>query len=138
MADVIVQSELERRLGIQIAELTPERVVGTMPVAGNTQPFGMLHGGASCVLAETLASVGAWLHFAQFGGVAVGVEINATHHRPARRGRVEGIATAVHLGRSYASYDVVIRDEDGRRTCTARMSCMFRPSEAHPVNGGDQ
>src|SRR5688500_12233026 len=79
------------RLGIEITEASPERVVGTMPVDGNTQPLGLLHGGASCALAESLGSVGASMHAAvTFGGYAVGVEISATHHRPARGGRVTG------------------------------------------------
>lgn len=122
MPDTVPPGELEKRLGIEVTEASPERVVGTMPVDGNTQPFGVLHGGASCVLAETLASVGACLHFGRTGGIAVGTEINATHHAPARWGRVTGVATAVHLGRRLASYEIVLVDEDGRRLCTARMT----------------
>jgi uncharacterized protein (TIGR00369 family) len=114
--------ELERRMGIEVLEAAPDRVVGRMPVDGNTQPFGVLHGGASCVLAESLASVGACLHFGRTGGVAVGTEINATHHAPARGGRVTGVATAVHLGRRLASYEIVLTDDEGRRLCTARMT----------------
>ena len=72
-------------MGIKITEASPQRVVGTMPVAGNTQPYGLLHGGASCVLAETLGSVGAALH-AGPDKFTVGIEINATHHRAARSG----------------------------------------------------
>ena len=79
---------LPQRMGIVLTEATAERVVGTMPVEGNTQPFGLLHGGASCVLAESLGSVGATIHAMQsFGGYALGVEISATHHRSARTGR---------------------------------------------------
>src|SRR5678815_3381949 len=90
---------LPERMGIVLLEATPHRVVGTMPVEGNTQPYGLLHGGASCVLAETLGSVGAALHAAgTHGGIAVGVDINATHHRSARTGVVTGVATAIHLG----------------------------------------
>jgi 1,4-dihydroxy-2-naphthoyl-CoA hydrolase len=115
-------SELETAMGIEVLDATPQRVVGSIPVAGNTQPFGVLHGGASCVLAETLASVGACLHFGQYDRIAVGAEINATHHAPARGGRVTGVATAVHLGRRLATYEIVLTDEDGRRVCTARMT----------------
>jgi uncharacterized protein (TIGR00369 family) len=98
-----------------------------MPVEGNTQPYGLLHGGASAVLAETLGSVGAMLH----GGpskIAVGVDLNATHHRSLRSGTVTGTATPVHRGRSSATYEIVITDESARRVCTARLTCMLRPA----------
>ena len=119
--------DLAARLGIVLTEVSPERVVGTMPVEGNTQPYGLLHGGASCVFAETLGSLGAAAHARrQFGGIALGTEINATHHRSVRNGLVHGVATAVHLGRTAASYEIVITDERGRRVCTARLSCALR------------
>ena len=87
-----------------------------MPVAGNTQPYGLLHGGASVVLAETLGSLGAALH-AGPGRVAVGLDINATHHRAARAGHVRGVATPLQLGRTLASYEVVITDDEGPHGC---------------------
>lgn len=124
----IPRGALENQLGLEVSESTPERVAGSIPVAGNTQPFGALHGGASCVLAETLASVGACLHFAASGGNAVGIEINATHHRPARGGRVHGVARAVHLGRTVATYEAVLTDDAGKRTCTARVTCVRVPA----------
>ncbi|HEX6444503.1 MAG TPA: hotdog fold thioesterase [Streptosporangiales bacterium] len=111
-------------MGIRIGEATPQRVVGTMPVAGNTQPYGLMHGGASCVLAETLGSIGAALHAAP-DRLAVGLEINASHHRAVRRGTVTGVATAVHLGRSVATYLIEVTDERDRRVCTARLTCMI-------------
>src|ERR1700747_2648529 len=98
---------LPARMGIHILEASADRVVGTMPVEGNTQPYGLLHGGASCVLAETLGSIGSALH-AGLSHKVVGVDINATHHRAARAGLVTGVATGVHLGRTHATYDVVI------------------------------
>ncbi len=116
---------LVERMGIEITEATPERVVGTMPVEGNIQPYGLLHGGASCVLAETLGSVGAALH-AGPERIAMGIEINATHHRSATSGLVTGVATRLHGGRTLASYDIEIVDEQGRRVCSARLSCMLR------------
>src|SRR3954454_12943929 len=92
---------LAERMGITITEASPDRVVGTMPVEGNTQPYGLLHGGASCVLAETLGSVGSALHGMTVGKpAAVGVDINATHHRALREGTVTGVATPVHRGRT--------------------------------------
>jgi uncharacterized protein (TIGR00369 family) len=118
---------LPDRMGITLVEASPQRVVGTMPVDGNTQPFGLLHGGASCVLAETLGSVGATMYAAQqHGGYAVGVDINATHHKAARTGVVTGIATPLQLGRSILSYEIVITDESGQRVCTARLTCAVR------------
>lgn len=118
--------DLNARMGIEVVEMTAERIVGTMPVEGNTQPFGLLHGGASVVLAETLGSVGANLH-AHPDKMAVGVDINATHHRSARSGTVTGVATAIHLGRSSAVYEVVITNEAGKRLCTSRITCALVP-----------
>ncbi|WP_344967476.1 hotdog fold thioesterase [Streptosporangium fragile] len=112
-------------MGIEITEATAERVVGTMPVEGNIQPYGLLHGGASCVLAETLGSTGAAIH-AGPGRGAVGIEINATHHRSATSGLVTGVATRIHGGRTIATYDIEITDEQGRRVCTSRLTCMLR------------
>jgi 1,4-dihydroxy-2-naphthoyl-CoA hydrolase len=118
---------LAERMGITVTEASPQRVVGTMPVAGNTQPYGLLHGGASCVLAETLGSIGAALHAATVnGGIAVGVDINATHHKGKRDGYVTGVATPLHLGRTTASYEIVITDDNGTRVCTARLTCVLR------------
>ena len=119
---------LNTRMGIEIVELSAQRVVGTMPVEGNTQPYGLLHGGASVVLAETLGSIGSALHGAP-DRLSVGVDINATHHRSARTGTVTGTATAVHLGRSTACYEVVITDEQDRRVCTARITCALMPAQ---------
>ena len=118
---------LAERMGLEVSELAPDRVVGSIPVEGNTQPYGLLHGGASCVLAETLGSAGAAVYAAQsHGGYAVGVDINATHHRAARSGTVTGVATALRLGGSICSYEIVITDEAGARVCTARLTCAVR------------
>ncbi|WP_049821114.1 hotdog fold thioesterase [Kineococcus radiotolerans] len=116
---------LVERMGIAFVEMSPQRVVATMPVAGNTQVAGFLHGGASCVLAETLGSVGALLHVWP-GGLALGTDINATHHRSVRSGLVTGVATAISLGRTLCSHEVVISDEEGRRLCTARITNYVR------------
>src|SRR5712691_3521758 len=116
---------LVARMGIRIVEASAARVVGTMPVAGNTQPYGLLHGGASCVLAETLGSLGSALH-AGPGRITVGVEISATHHRGASGGEVTGIASLLHGGRSITTYEIVISDEQSRRICTCRLSCLLR------------
>ena len=122
---------LARRMGIVLTEATPERTVGTMPVEGNTQPYGLLHGGASCVLAETLGSVAATLHaYRLFRGYAVGVDISATHHRATRAGLVTGVATALHLGGAVATYEIVVTDGDDKRLCTARLTCLLRKSSS--------
>ncbi|HEV7145682.1 MAG TPA: hotdog fold thioesterase, partial [Pedococcus sp.] len=115
-------NSLMRRMQIEIIDATPDRVVGRMPVEGNTQPYGLLHGGASVVLAETLGSIGSALH-AGPTRIAVGLDINATHHRAARSGFVTGTATALSLGNTLASYDVVITDEQDKRVCTCRITC---------------
>jgi 1,4-dihydroxy-2-naphthoyl-CoA hydrolase len=120
---------LLERMGIEITEASAERVVGRMPVAGNTQPYGLLHGGASCVLAESLGSIGSAIHAGE-GRIAVGVDINATHHRAMTSGVVTGAATPVHRGRSSATYEIVVSDEQGRRVCTARLTCMLRPAQS--------
>jgi len=117
--------ELGDTMGIEITEASPDRIVGRMPVAGNRQPYGLLHGGASVVLAETLGSLAAALH----GGpekAPVGIEVSATHHRSATSGSVTATATAISLGRTLATYEIVIVDDEGRRTCTARLTCLLR------------
>lgn len=124
--DVFVNGgTLGAKLGIELVEASARRIVATMPVEGNTQPLGLLHGGASAALAETLGSVGAALH-AGPGRYVVGVDLNATHHRSARAGIVTGVATALHLGRTMASYDIAICDAQDRRICTSRITCLIR------------
>ena len=123
---------LNDKMGVELVEVSAERVVATMPVEGNTQPYGLLHGGASVVLAETLGSIGSAIH-AYPTRIAVGVDINATHHRAATSGTVTGVATAIHLGRSSTSYDIVITDDQGRRVCTSRITCALL--DARPAAG---
>jgi 1,4-dihydroxy-2-naphthoyl-CoA hydrolase len=128
---------LAGRMGIRIVAASPERVVGTMPVAGNVQPYGILHGGASCVLAESIGSLGAALQ-AGPDRFTVGIEINATHHRSASSGLVTGVATLAHGGRTMSTFDIVITDELDKRICTARLSCLHRdavPFGGTPIRG---
>ena len=119
------EGSLSDRMGIVVTSATAQQVTGTMPVDGNTQPYGLLHGGASCVLAETLGSLGAALHSGP-GRYVVGIEISATHHRAAPDGHVTGVATRLHGGRTLVSYEIVISDERDRRVCTARLTCLIR------------
>lgn len=125
----VLTGQLMDRMGIVITDWDLDHMVATMPVAGNRQPYGLLHGGASCVLAETLGSIAAALYAAPERG-ALGIEINATHHRAARDGVVTGVCVPIHLGRTIASYEIVISDEEDRRVCTARLTCALRPLPA--------
>jgi uncharacterized protein (TIGR00369 family) len=119
---------LNDKMGIELIEVSPERLVATKPDEGNTQPNGLLHGGASVVLAETLGSLGSAVH-AYPDRYPVGVDINATHHRAATSGIVTGTATPVHLGRTSTSFEVVITDEAGKRVCTSRITCVLLPAQ---------
>jgi uncharacterized protein (TIGR00369 family) len=121
----LADQQLTAKLGIEVTDWTPERVVGTMPVAGNLQPYGLLHGGANAVLAETLGSTAAALN-APEGKVTLGLELSCTHHRAATEGKVTGVCTPMHTGRSTATYEIVIFDESGKRTCTAKLTCIMR------------
>jgi 1,4-dihydroxy-2-naphthoyl-CoA hydrolase len=112
---------LAEALGIEIVELNRERVVGTMPVDDRTrQPFGLLHGGASIALAETVASFGAVMHVDRERFSAVGLDINGNHLRAKTDGVVRATAVPVHLGRSTQVWSIEIADEAGRLVCIAR------------------
>lgn len=132
-----MHSALDDTMGLQLVELRPERAVGRMPVAGNTQPYGLWHGGASCVLAETLGSMAAYAH-ARPERVAVGVDLNATHHRAVRSGWVTGTATAIRLGRSVAMYEIVLVDDHDNRICTARLTCQLVPAPGAEQGAGQR
>ena len=120
---------LHERMGITVVEAAVDRVVATMPVEGNTQPYGLLHGGASAVLAEGVGSIAASLHAGR-DRLALGVDLNATHHRGVRSGVVTGTAVPVHLGSTTTSHAITISDEEGRPVCTARLTCLIRPARA--------
>jgi uncharacterized protein (TIGR00369 family) len=116
---------LVTKMGIKFLELSPEKTVATMPVEGNTQVAGILHGGAHVVLAETLGSFAAALH-AGAGRHVVGIEVGATHHRSIASGLVTGTCTAIHLGGTLATHEIVMTDDHGRRLSTARITNMIR------------
>jgi uncharacterized protein (TIGR00369 family) len=133
------RGELATTMGLEFTRFEPGRLEATLPVQGNRQPYGQLHGGASAVLAETLGSVAASLHAAGSNRRAVGVELNATHHRAVSHGRIAGVCTPLHEGSSSATYAIDITDEDGRRICSARLSCRLLetrsselPAPGHP------
>ena len=115
---------LTRKMGIEFLELSAEFSVATMPVEGNTQVIGLLHGGAHVVLGESLGSISSAIH-AGPGRYAVGIEINASHSRSTESGLVTATCTAISLGRTLATHEIVIRDEAGRRLSTVRMTNML-------------
>ncbi|MEU5259337.1 hotdog fold thioesterase [Amycolatopsis sp. NPDC021455] len=117
--------QLNDKVGMKLLEVTAERVVGTIPVEGNLQPYGLLHGGANAVLAEALGSTVAALN-AGPDRAAMGLELSCTHHRAVRSGTVTGVATPLHVGRGTITAEIVLTDDEGRRTCTARLTCVVR------------
>lgn len=120
---------LAEKMGIEFTSFTIERAVATMPVEGNTQPVGLLHGGAYVVLGESLGSMAANLH-AGPERLAVGVDINATHTRSATSGIVTGVCTPVHLGRSMTVHEIAVTDDQGRRCSTIRITNMIKDMPA--------
>ena len=140
MLDVMATdpSQLTVKLGIKILGTDPKRLVATMPVDGNRQPFGLLHGGATAALAETLGSIAAMLNCGP-GFMAVGVDLNITHHRSARGAGVTGVCTPLHVGRTVAAFDIAVTDDadgagDGARLSTSRLTCSI--IARRPVVGG--
>ena len=119
--------ELAQKMGIEILELSAERAVATMPVSGNTQPRGLLHGGAYLVLGETLGSFAANV-WAGPDAYAVGIEISASHSKSAVDGVVTGVATAISLGKTLAVHEIVVTNEKGERCSTVRITNLIRKS----------
>ncbi|MUK01830.1 hotdog fold thioesterase [Vibrio cholerae] len=121
----ITLGELDEKMGVVIVEQSVERVVATMPVEGNRQSFGLLHGGASLAVGEAVGSWAAVIHASTLGKTAVGVDVSATHHRGARAGLITITATPLHLGRTLTTHEVLITDEADRRLCTVRISNLL-------------
>ena len=117
---------LAEKMGIELLELSAERAVARMPVEGNTQPLGVLHGGAHVVIGESLGSFAAnvWAHPTH---VAVGIEVNASHSRSASSGYVTAVCTALVLGKTLTTHEIVISDEQDRRLSTVRITNFLRP-----------
>lgn len=123
--EAFAEQQLDHKLGVTVTEATPERVVATMPAKGNLQPYGLVHGGANASLAESVGSILAALN-AGPRRAAMGLELSCTHHRAVREGMVTAVATPVHVGRSTVTSEIVLTDDQGRRTCTARLTCVIR------------
>ena len=126
----IVPGALDERLGITVTEQSADRVAASMPVEGNTQSLGRLHGGATAAHAEAVGSWAAMIHASGYDKVCVGVDLNITHHRGAGDGRIHAVATAAHRGRRLATYDVHVTDDDGRPIATARITNLLVDPDA--------
>ena len=120
---------LAETMGIVITEASTSLVAASMPVSGNTQPYGLLHGGASAVLAETVGSMAAAIH----GGpdhFPVGISLHCTHHKGARAGSVHAVAVPVRLGRTLTTHRIDITDDAGDLVCSAQLTCLLRKQAA--------
>jgi 1,4-dihydroxy-2-naphthoyl-CoA hydrolase len=116
---------LMERIGLEVVEAGPERVVARMPVAGNTQPYGLLHGGATAALCETIGSYGTALAVAP-EKLVTGIELNVNHIRGVRDGHVTGIGVPLHVGRTTAVWDIRVHDGEGRLMAVGRLTLAIR------------
>lgn len=124
--------ELAVKMGIELLELSAEKSVATMPVVGNRQVIGLLHGGAHVVLAESLGSMASAIH-AGAGRIAVGIEINATHSKSVSSGIVTATCEALVLGKTLATHQITVRDEKGNRLSTVRMTNFIKDAPRPPA-----
>lgn len=125
MINAMGEGTLSERMGIRVTEARPSYVAASMPVTGNTQPYGLLHGGASAALAETVGSIAADLHSGPDRAI-VGIELSCSHHRGVREGHVHAVATPLHEGNTLATYTITVTDDDGRLVATCRLTCLLR------------
>ena len=127
LARAISRGTLIEHLGIEFLEAEPGRVVARMPVEGNVQPDGLLHGGATAALCETIASFGTALVVGPDRRV-VGIELNINHLRGVREGHVTGTGVPLHVGRSTAVWSMEVRDDEGRLVAASRLTLAVRPA----------
>lgn len=123
------QPNVMQRLGIRIESVTAHQAAASMPVQGNTQPFGLLHGGATALLIETIGSYAAYEHARKTDCVAVGTELSVSHLRGTTTGHVHAVAQAQHLGATSAVYTVPVHDDAGRLIATGRLTCRILPPQ---------
>ena len=116
---------LIERLGIEVVKVAPERMVARMPVAGNTQPYGVIHGGATAALCETIASLGTAL-IAGPERVVLGIELNVNHLRSVTAGHVTATGVPLHVGRTTAVWSMEVRDDEGRLVAVSRLTLAIR------------
>ncbi len=112
-------------MGIQVTDWNPDRLAATMPAEGNQQPYGIVHGGAFCVLAEALGSTSAALSVGP-ERVVVGIELNASYHRAAHTGTITAVCRNIHLGGTLTSHEIEMTDDGGKLLCTVRLRCLVR------------
>lgn len=130
------RGELEQKLGIEVLKAEAQEVIARMPVEGNRQVIGLLHGGATAALAEFCGSLAAFLHAQSLGKVPVGVDLSVTHHRSMREGYVRAYCTPIKVGRTLTSHEIIIEDEaTGKRTTTARITNMLIDREGDADGG---
>lgn len=130
--DVLQQGapNIGQLIGLEFTELGPDFIKATMPVDSRThQPFGVLHGGASVVLAESLGSIASWLVVDNTKYMAFGLEVNANHLRPVRKGIVTGMCRPIHLGKTTHVWDIRITTEDDKLVCISRLTVAIVPME---------
>jgi len=125
---------LMEKLGMEFVEVGPERVTARMPVAGNVQPYGLLHGGATAALCETIASFGTAM-LAGPDRLVMGIELNVNHIRSVRTGFVTATGTPLHVGRTTAVWDMQVHDEEGRLVAVSRLTLAIRETEGSPQTG---
>lgn len=129
----IVPGELDEKMGVRIVEQSAAKIVATMPVEGNRQSFGLLHGGASLAVGEAVGSWAAVIHAGTLGKTAVGVDVSATHHKSAREGTVTITATPIHLGRTITTHEVLITNAVDERLCTLHITNLLLDKKPHPA-----
>jgi 1,4-dihydroxy-2-naphthoyl-CoA hydrolase len=120
-----IVSPLDAKVGLELLEVGPDRVVARLPIEGNTQPMGLLHGGANALLVETVGSMGAWAVARDRGMLAVGVDLNVTHLRSATTGYVYATGVPLRTGQTTSVWHVSIADEQHRTTAVGRITCQL-------------
>lgn len=124
---IVPDGQLDAKLGIELIDFNPQRVVARMPVAGNLQPYGLLHGGASAAIMETVGSTAAALN-APEGMICVGTQVLTNHHRATRTGTVTAVATPVHVGRSLSTFKIELTNDNGELVASGHLSAMTLPA----------
>lgn len=135
IVEQITRGTLMERLGVEWKEIGLDRLVATMPVEGNAQPYGVLHGGATAALCETVGSVGTSVHVG-LERRPVGIQISVNHLRSVREGRVTATGVPLHVGRSTALWDVRVEDDDGRLVASGRLTVAIRDGAPGDASGG--